>query len=61
MLNKCYNNLVNYYTLKQKQKRNEKILWYRNKGFTQEAIAGIFHISQVRISQIIKKEKERNG
>lgn len=44
-----------------KTERNAKILWYHNKGFTQVAIAGIFHLTQVRVSQIIKKEKEKDG
>lgn len=40
-----------------KTKRNQKVLEFYQKGYTQNAIAKIFHISQVTVSRIIAREK----
>jgi len=45
------------YRLKDKRKRNEKLMSYHYRGYTQRAIAGIFHISQAMVWKIINREK----
>ena len=41
-----------------KEKRNNKIMDYVDKGFTLTRIAGIFHISKGRVSQIVSAQLE---
>ena len=39
-----------------KTKRNLKIMEYVAKGYSFESIAGIFHITKSRVSQIVSRE-----